>query len=236
MLLYVIALVLGIISTVAFLVIRVKEGGVKGLMLKALSSTFFVATGTAAAAHIIGTEKFGFALFVVLGLVLGLMGDIWLDLKWVYPQDGDRFTFAGFGAFMIGHFFYIIGLIKNYGDFGKPIYMILPLVIAAVVAVGIILLEKPMKMVYGKFKAITAVYACILVFMTLLSGALALMNSFKVMTLNLMFVGGIFFLISDLILSGTYFGEGKNRPVDVVTNHVTYYIAQFLIASAIMFI
>ena len=38
----------------------------------------------------------------------------------------------------------------------------------------------------------------------------------------------------DLILSGTYFGEGKNRPVDIVTNHVTYYIAQFVIAGSLL--
>lgn len=234
--LYFISLALGVIATIVFLVVRVREGGVKGLMLKALSSALFVSCGVTAAAKVIGNDNFGFALFVILGLIFGLMGDIWLDLKWVYPSDGDKFTFAGFGAFMIGHLFFIAGLIKTYGNFSKPAYIALPLVIAAVIAVGIIVLEKPMKMVYGKFRTITACYALILAFMTLLSGSLALMNSFKVMTLNFMFVGGVFFLISDLILSGTYFGEGKNRPVDVITNHAAYYIAQFVIASAILFI
>ena len=62
------------------------------------------------------------------------------------------------------------------------------------------------------------------------------MNNFSEMTLNFMFVGGVLFLLSDLILSGTYFGEGKRRPVDIVTNHVAYYAAQFVIASAVMFI
>ena len=52
----------------------------------------------------------------------------------------------------------------------------------------------------------------------------------------MLFVGGVFFLISDLILSGTYFGEGKDRPVDIVTNHMTYYIAQYLIALSIAFV
>lgn len=230
------ALVLGIAATIAFLVVRVKEGGVRALFLKALSSSLFVIVSVTAAAAVIGKELFSFALFVCVGLVFGLMGDIWLDLKWVYPKDGDRFTFAGFGAFMIGHLFFLAGLVSTYGDAEKPLYMLLPFVIAVVIAVGIIVLEKPMKMVYGKFKSITACYACILSFMTLLSGGLALMNGFKVMTLNMMFAGGVFFLISDLILSGTYFGEGKNRPVDVITNHTTYYIAQFVIAMSILFI
>ena len=233
---YFIALALGIIATVAFLVKRVKDGGVKAAMLKAFASTLFIATGVAAAATVINAEKFSFALFVVMGLVMGLMGDIWLDLKWVYPETNDTYTFAGFGSFMIGHFFYLAGLFIHYADFAKPMYIVIPAVIALLLGGGVVILEKPMKMVYGKFKAITGVYGFVLGFMTFLSGSLALMYNFKEMTLNFMFVGGVLFLLSDLILSGTYFGEGKRRPVGIVTNHVAYYAAQFVIASAVLFI
>lgn len=229
-------LVLGVIAAIVFMAERVKEGGVKALALKAFTSVLFVSCGAAAAAQVMGKNHFSFSLFVILGLVFGLMGDIWLDLKWIYPKDNDIFTFSGFGAFMIGHILFIAGLLIHYADFSKLMYLILPVVIAAVIAVGIILLEKPMKMQYGKFRTITACYAFILALMTLLSGSLALMNSFKVITLDVMFIGGVFFLISDLILSGTYFGVGKNRPVDVITNHASYYIAQFLIATSILFI
>ena len=234
--LYFIALALGIVATIAFLVKRVKEGGVKAAMLKAFASTLFIVTGVAAAATVIGADKFSFSLFVVMGLVMGLMGDIWLDLKWVYPEANDTYTFAGFGSFMIGHFFYLAGLFIHYADFTKPLYIVVPAIIALLLGGGVVILEKPMKMVYGKFKAITGVYGFVLGFMTFLSGSLALMHNFKEMTLNFMFVGGVLFLLSDLILSGTYFGEGKRRPVDIVTNHVSYYAAQFVIASAILFI
>ena len=234
--LYFIALALGIVATIAFLVKRVKEGGVKAAMLKAFASTLFIATGVAAAASVIGADKFSFALFVVMGLVMGLMGDIWLDLKWVYPETNDTYTFAGFGSFMIGHFFYLAGLFIHYADFTKPLYIVIPAVVALLLGGGVVILEKPMKMVYGKFKAITGVYGFVLGFMTFLSGSLALMHNFREMTLNFMFVGGVLFLLSDLILSGTYFGEGKRRPVDIVTNHVAYYAAQFVIASAVLFI
>ena len=234
--LYFIILALGIIATISFLVIRVKTGGVKAALIKALASTLFVGTGCAAAMTVLGSDNFSFAVLVVMGLVLGLMGDIWLDLKWVYPDDNDIFTFAGFGAFMIGHFLFIAGLFKNYADFSQPMYIVIPAILALALGVGVVILEKPMKMVYGKFKAITGVYGFVLAFMTFLSGSLAIMNGFKMMTLNFMFIGGVFFLISDLILSGTYFGEGKRRPVDIVTNHTAYYIAQFVIASSILFV
>ena len=52
----------------------------------------------------------------------------------------------------------------------------------------------------------------------------------------LLFIGGVFFAISDLILSGTYFGVGKERPIDLTLNYITYYTAQFLIASALVFL
>ena len=53
-------------------------------------------------------------------------------------------------------------------------------------------------------------------------------------TLWLFFTGAVLFLISDLILSGTYFGTGKRRPKDVISNHIFYYAAQYLIAGAAM--
>ena len=194
MVLYFVALVLGVAATVAFLVKRVKEGGVKAAMLKAFASTLFIATGVAATSYVIGAEKFSFALFVVMGLVMGLMGDIWLDLKWVYPETNDTYTFAGFGSFMIGHFFYIAGLFINYVDFSKPVYIAVPALLALGLGVGVVVLEKPMKMVYGKFKTITGIYGFVLAFMTFLSGSLALMNNFAEMTLNFMFAGGVLFI------------------------------------------
>lgn len=226
----------GIISCIAFNVLRVREGGVKALLIKGLTSVLFVSCGAAAAMMNTASENFSFALLVIVGLVFGLMGDIWLDLKWVYPQDNDIFTFAGFGAFMTGHIIFLAGLFINYVDFTQIKYIIIPAILAVVLAVGTLVIEKPMKMVYGKFKAITAIYGFVLAFMTFLSASLAMMNKFENMTLNFMFAGGVFFLISDLILSGTYFGEGKRRPVDVITNHTTYYTAQFLIAASLMFI
>ena len=57
-----------------------------------------------------------------------------------------------------------------------------------------------------------------------------------VLPFNMLFAAGALFAISDLILSGTYFGIGKTRPVDLITNTVTYYCAQYLIAFSLLFI
>jgi hypothetical protein len=52
----------------------------------------------------------------------------------------------------------------------------------------------------------------------------------------MIFIGSILFAVSDLVLSGTYFGKGKDRPVDIIFNYLTYYPGQFLIAYALSFL
>ena len=63
-----------------------------------------------------------------------------------------------------------------------------------------------------------------------------ILSGFKAITLIMMAAGGALFAISDLILSGTYFGVGKERPIDIVTNGVTYYLAQYVIAFSLYFV
>ena len=69
----------------------------------------------------------------------------------------------------------------------------------------------------------------------MISGSLALYHGWQVTTLNIIFIGSILFALSDLVLSGTYFG-GKERPVDIILNYLTYYPAQFLIAFSLLFL
>ena len=91
-------------AVAVFLVLRVKCGGFKGLFSKATASFFFLLTALCAAAANPGHGVY--AVLIVFGLVLGLSGDIWLDLKWIYEKDMEKFLNAGFIAFMIGHVSY----------------------------------------------------------------------------------------------------------------------------------
>jgi hypothetical protein len=68
------------------------------------------------------------------------------------------------------------------------------------------------------------------------SGVLALLHAWRATTLDLFFGGAVLFAVSDLILSGTYFGRGKERPVDLLLNYLTYYPAQFLIAWSLLYL
>ena len=93
-----------------------------------------------------------------------------------------------------------------------------------------------MKLRYGKFKPVVAGYGFLLFSTVLLSGALAVNEGFRCVSLNLFFAGAVLFAVSDLILSGTYFGEGRERPVDLLLNYLSYYPAQFLIAYSLLYL
>ena len=118
----------------------------------------------------------------------------------------------------------------------SPLYIILPLVGGLLISVLNLFIAKPMKLDYSGYKLISFIYGFFLFGMTLTALSLSIMMSFNSTTLIMMFSGGLLFTISDLILSGTYFGQGKERPVDIITNTVTYYAAQFVIALALFFI
>ncbi|MBR5991929.1 MAG: hypothetical protein IK036_04150, partial [Clostridia bacterium] len=207
---------IGLLFLAWFCYERVKGVSVKATIIKALTSAYFMIVAVSAFIEARPEKMAQFGLFVIIGLLFGLFGDIWLDLKYVYPDDNDIYTFAGFFTFLFQHVLVIAGLMMNYADWksGKGIaFAIVPVVLGlAAGALNVLFLEKPMKLNYGKFKAISGGYGGILIANTLLSGSLAIYYGWQNMTLNLLFIGLIFFLISDLILSGTYFGEGKNRP------------------------
>ena len=176
-----------------------------------------------------------FHLFVILGLFLGLVGDILLDLKYIDKERTTGYTYAGFIVFGIGHLLYMSALIMNFYQ-GDVLYIILPLVLDIILAVITMVMEKPLKLNYGKLKPICFLYALCLFGTFSFSLFLTIQSGFKVLPLNLFLIGSILFAVSDLVLSGTYFGTGKERPIDFILNYVTYYGAQFVIAFLLLYI
>ena len=235
--LYPLLLVCGTVLLFLYIWEKIKAYSVKAVLLKSVVSMLFIMVG------VYGTwlsaskgSASPLCPFVVLGLVCGLLGDIWLDLKYVFPEKDEPFTYAGFCVFGVGHILYIIGMLLTYYPSGKPMTVFVPILLALVLSIGNAVLEKPMKLSYGKFKSVVIAYGVILFAMVLISGSFALYYGWEKTSLNLIFVGGVSFAISDLILSGTYFGTGKERPIDLTLNYITYYTGQFLIASALVFI
>ena len=228
---YVMLLILGAVFLCAFLKMRVKKASAKAAVVKAMVSVCFMLSWLVLAfAHM--TK---FAMFIGGGLLFGLLGDIWLDLKFCYRDDSDFYTRMGFLSFAVGHFFYIAAIVSGTAGGFRPLSILPAVGVAVVVGLVVFFGEKVMGLKYGKYKLISTLYGALLFGMTAFAFFSALFSGFaENKHLIVMAVGGVLFAVSDLILSGTYFGTGKNRPVDIITNHVTYYAAQFVIAGAIL--
>ena len=206
---------------------------VKAVLLKSVVSVQFIAVA------VLGwylSSRGILGIFVIIGLTFGLLGDIWLDLKYVFRDYNDQFTYAGFTSFGFGHILYIAGLLAQYMSGMKLSYLVFPIILSVCLSLFNAVLEKPMKLHYGKMKGIVIGYGVLLFSTVLLSGSLALAQGWQDPSLNLFFAGGVLFALSDLVLSGTYFGVGKERPVDIISNYILYYGGQFLIAYSLLYL
>lgn len=236
MMIYVL-LALGVITLFLYIREKVKACSLKAAILKSVVSVFFISVAVCA---LVMANPQDNALvtgaLIIVGLIFGLLGDIWLDLKYVFPERDEPFSYAGFTVFGVGHILYMTGMLLSYFPKGRPMWAIVPLVLAVLMSFGNMFLEKPMKLNYGKMKPICIAYGILLFGTLLLSGSLALCYGWQEKMLNFMFIGAVLFTLSDLVLSGTYFGVGKDRPVDIILNYLTYYPAQLVIALSILFL
>lgn len=198
------------------------------LLLKTAASIAFIILGCVAL-HGSGNA---ISIAAIPGLVMGLVGDIYLDLKYVYPKTSAMYTFTGFGAFILGHIFYLIFLLRQHGPVGTG--LVISIIIGVIAGIGIYVTPKLMKLDYGQFRIISSAYAALLVFLTVYALCVMIAH-FSAATL-LFFLGILLFLFSDLVLSQIYFGEGKNTPQYSMINHASYYLGQILIAASLFFL
>lgn len=220
---------IGMCFLIAFMVMCNKKRSVLGVYIKNITSIFFILTAvTGAFNNTDMPDVWRYALPIVVGQVFGLMGDVYLDQKWLYPQHNDQYLNMGFISFGIGHFFYM-GAMYTHAKFEIK-DMLVPLVIGVIVTAVNLALEKPTKQKYGKFFAIVTVYCLILG--TMLGTAFWAYIKTKQVSYLVYTIGAALFLLSDVILSPMYFAikQDRNTPLNFVLNHTTYYVGQYLIA------
>lgn len=240
--LFVVLTVAFFLCVAVFLAERLKECSVKATVLKATSSLFFVILACVAVA--IKPENLSYGLMFIIGMVLCTIGDIWLDLKYVHKEFDEQYTFVGIGSFMVSHIFYLIGILLAYPEF-IPWQVALAIFSALSVSVIERLISKKIGFEYGKFKGLTFVYS--IVIMLTVTFALNAVNAFGWLPLLggaempavmprflAMNMGTVIFALSDLALSIAFFKKGGNTKLNVIVIHVTYYIAQFLLALSIL--
>ena len=248
---YYLTVICGAVFLSIFLYFRVKKDLYKAVFFKAVTSFLFIACAFCAMRSFL-PRAYSYipyltphAALIILGLLCGLFGDLWLDLKNMHPEAKDTYQFFGMGSFLASHIFFIpamylmsetlSGLFVPERWYQKGIWqMLIGFGFGLLFAIGVMVFEKPMKVHYGKYKLITFFYSFTIGASTGFSTAVFFGSGFETAPMFLM-IGMALVLISDIILSGTYFGEGKDRPVDIISNHALYYIGQFFVASSLLF-
>ena len=178
-----------------------------------------------------------FGLFVIIGLVFGLAGDILLDIKYMTQNKEHLFTVLGFLAFAACHSCFTSGLFIYFFDFNaSPLYLIIPVLVTALFVVITLLMEKFTMIRYKDMKPYAIVYSFFLFFTVFIYMSICIQTTWSNPTLFIMFGGLVAFALSDIILNNTYFASGFNTPAFIISNHVLYYVGQFAIAVALFFL
>ena len=209
---------------------RSKGARVKNLFWKMASSLCFLLTGVFAV--IAKPDIAPYGVLIIMGGILGLCGDVTLDLKYIYPNDSHPYLNSGFIFFAIGHIFYSGAMIVYYQL--EWLWVLACVAVAFVIAVGNVLSGKMLKLDFGRYKGIVILYSTILAATALISILAAVVTGTTAMIIFA--VGAVLFLLSDVVLCFTYFGKGWDKAPHIFINHLLYYAGQFLIASTIVFI
>lgn len=215
----------GLLADVWF--IRTEYAGkmAKATLLKGIASAFFVLLGLVCFLTVRTTT----GQLIFLGLILGLVGDVFLNLRNQFEGAKSRAVFAvGILAFLSGHFLYIAALIRQ-TDSILPLSVILTAVLSAAA------IPPLMKRITAPSRGLKIFgYVYLVIVIAMFSCALSLLFKFGAHVTTVLFaIGGLLFMVSDFIMIYYSFGK-KIRPLRAV-NLLTYYIAQLLIALTILF-
>ena len=229
----IVLIVLGMISMSFFIYGKITNYSIKTNIIKLVTSLLFVAL----ALYLYITKGYPLiGLFILLGGIFGLLGDVALGLKRIFKNKNKQLILLGLFFFAIGHILYDTGLYICYYIPGQIVAIIIPVILAPLCgSFGSMLLEKVCHLHYGKFKYIGMFYYTCVYSLSLVSFSLLAINGFTNTFLWIFFAGALLFASSDTILAKTYFSDNVKK-VDQISTTITYYLAQFVIAFSIFFL
>lgn len=208
-----------------FIYINLKITPKQRTITKAIASLSFLAVGITSFIYGTGDKTYGYIL--LLGLTLGVVGDIGLGLKRVFKKTAHICFILGTIAFLLGHVAYISLFVMmapvTLGD----------VLMAAALALGFIVVGNKAHINYRYMRPIAYMYMATIAFMVI--KAISLLPLCGMTTSNIMVaLGAVLFVISDMILAFLYFGD-KNQTYLKTINLITYYSGQLLIALSILY-
>lgn len=235
--LFILCVIIEIIFTPLYLKAFWPRPNKKSLKLKMICSTAFVCTGILS--MYIADNFSEYAIRMVIGLALGWLGDYFLHAK-----STMGFFLTGGGFFIAGHIEYTIAFVKTIPIYNAEMgYVTIPEIVAFVIifiVFGTIMIKK-FNFQTPFLKAVTFLYGAFLVTMLIKSVALGITyfgsgNENNIIVLLWMSLAGIMFFMSDFSLGVMLLGGHNENHRLKVFNIVTYFGAQMLLASSILFI
>ncbi|MBQ6395621.1 MAG: lysoplasmalogenase [Atopobiaceae bacterium] len=213
--------VMCLILMTAFIIAEHRENWVQGVILKGCASMCFVALGVVCG-HGAADERF--ARFVAIGLAIGALADVLLNLRYVFQEQGKLFFAVGTLVFLAGHVLYTVAVWPRAA---------LPWLFTVLGAVATFFV---MRWIFsqvdaeGPIRIIGIFYVGIVVILNCL--AFSALIAHRDMQSLVFLAGSLLFFVSDIILILNTFGgdpQFRNR----VINLTLYYAGQVLIALSV---
>ena len=208
------------ISAAIFIFFKVGTKGGIVTATKALAAVSFVSLGFVMLSE--APAKAGFIM--LFGLVLGMVGDVFLDASHVCPEE-PAFLPVGMAAFAIEHIAVFAAV--NVACGFSPMYFGISLAFGAATALAVLFAVRK-KMEFGKLFYPAVIYASLL---TATTAYYIVMTVIGGLAVTLAIGAGLFF-ISDFVILFILFG-GKDTAKMNVLNLVTYFAAQVMYALSL---
>lgn len=213
--------ILGMALQATFITVEHKKKYVAADVFKGLAALMFVIIGFFG---YVAVSHDSMGLKLLIGLAFGMIGDIVMNLRFIFEKNGQKVFLLGILAFLIGHVLYLLALI--------PIAVhLIPCIIIGAVAAAALLTYIFMTMdVKPAFKIFGIFYLGAIIIMTVISIDIAIATGAGH---DVMYaIGAVLFTASDIVLIFNTF-SGVTRFSMRITNLSLYYVGQLLIAGSL---
>ena len=214
--------IIGIVLQAFFIIVEHRKNYVPAVVLKGSASLIFCIIGWFGK----NAATQSFANMIFLGLLFGMLGDIALNLRFVFPEKGQKIFLGGIVLFLIGHILYLAALV--------PLcrHLLICVIIGALLSAFLLGYIFKTMQVKTAFKIFGIFYLGAVIIMTCTAIGILIENTQTYTALYAL--GAVLFTLSDIILIFNTFGS-RELFSRRIANLSLYYLGQLLIAFSLFF-